>query len=54
MPGVAHPRLAFAGSVNSDIENGRIKKNVPPAQLYDLGSDLAQDRKRLSAGIPRS
>jgi len=33
---------AFAGSVNSDIENGRIKKNAPPAQLYDLECDLAQ------------
>ena len=26
----------FAGSVNSDIENGRFKKDAPPAQLYDL------------------
>ena len=36
------PAAEFAGSVNSDIENGRIKKNAPPAQLYDLESDLAQ------------
>ena len=35
---------AFAGSVNSDIENGRIKKDAPPAQLYDLESDLAQTK----------
>jgi len=33
---------AFAGSANSDIENGRIKRGAPPAQLYDLESDLAQ------------
>lgn len=32
----------FAGSVNSDIENGRIKKDAPPAQLYNLEVDLAQ------------
>jgi len=34
----------FAGSTNSDIENGKIKKDTPPAQLYDLESDLAQTR----------
>jgi len=33
---------AFVGSVNSDIENGRIKKDAPPAQLYDLEKDLPQ------------
>lgn len=38
------PAVAFAGSANSDIENGRIKKNAPPAQLYDLESDLAQTK----------
>jgi len=32
----------FVGSVNSDIENGRIKPGAPPAQLYDLESDPAQ------------
>jgi arylsulfatase A-like enzyme len=36
------PAAEFAGSVNSDIENGRLKKDAPPAQLYDLESDLAQ------------
>ncbi len=33
---------SFVGNVNSDIENGRIKKDAPPAQLYDLERDLAQ------------
>lgn len=28
--------------VNSDIENGKIKPDAPPAQLYDLESDPAQ------------
>lgn len=35
---------AFVGSANSDIEDGRIKKDAPPAQLYDLEKDLAQTR----------
>ena len=38
------PAAEFAGSVNSDIENGRLKKDAPPAQLYDLESDLAQTK----------
>ncbi|MCM2369620.1 sulfatase-like hydrolase/transferase [Aporhodopirellula aestuarii] len=33
---------SFVGNVNSDIENGRIKKDAPPAQLYDLENDVAQ------------
>jgi arylsulfatase A-like enzyme len=28
--------------VNSDIENGKIKEDAPPAQLYDLEADLSQ------------
>lgn len=32
----------FVGSVNSDIENGRIRKDAPPAQLYDLAADPNQ------------
>lgn len=28
--------------VNSDIENGRVKPDAPPAQLYNLANDLAQ------------
>ena len=27
---------------NSDIENGKIKPNAPPAQLYDLEADRGQ------------
>ncbi len=38
------PAATFVGSVNSDIENGKIKKNAPPAQLYDLESDVNQTR----------
>ena len=30
------------GSVNSDIKNGKIKKDAPSAQLYDLENDMAQ------------
>ncbi len=38
------PAVTFVGSVNSDIENGRIKPDAPPAQLYDLQADLKQIR----------
>lgn len=38
------PAASFVGSVNSDIENGAIKKDAPPAQLYDLETDTAQTR----------
>ena len=34
--------ITYAGYSNSDIENGRIKTGAPPAQLYDLKSDLKQ------------
>jgi hypothetical protein len=34
--------VAFVGGVNSDIENGRIKPDAPPAQLYDLEADVNQ------------
>ena len=34
--------VALVGGVNSDIENGKIKKDAPPAQLYDLENDLKQ------------
>ncbi|MEM9016580.1 MAG: iduronate-2-sulfatase, partial [Verrucomicrobiota bacterium] len=34
--------VSYAGYENSDIENGKVKPNAPPAQLYDLESDLAQ------------
>ena len=29
---------------NSDIENGKIKKDAPPAQLYDLEADVNQTK----------
>jgi arylsulfatase A-like enzyme len=38
------PAAAFAGSVNSDIHNGKLKPGAPPAQLYDLKSDLSQTK----------
>lgn len=38
------PAASYVGSVNSDIEDGKIRKDAPPAQLYDLESDLAQTR----------
>ncbi|MDE3742073.1 sulfatase family protein [Maribacter polysaccharolyticus] len=34
--------IEFAGQINSDIENGKIKKDAPPAQLYDLENDPHQ------------
>lgn len=36
------PAVEFAGSINSDIENGKIKEDAPPAQLYDLEKDINQ------------
>ncbi|MGJ8654377.1 MAG: sulfatase family protein [Opitutaceae bacterium] len=33
---------AYIGRDNSDIMNGRIKADAPPAQLYDLDNDLQQ------------
>lgn len=33
---------SFVGSVNSDIEDGKIKSDAPPAQLYDLHADVNQ------------
>jgi len=34
--------VTFTKRVNSDIENGKIKADAPPEQLYDLDADLAQ------------
>ncbi len=34
--------ITYAGYENSDIENGKIKPDAPPAQLYDLENDLQQ------------
>lgn len=34
----------FVGSVNSDIEDGKIKPDAPPAQLYDLDADVNQTK----------
>jgi arylsulfatase A-like enzyme len=36
------PAVAFVGGVNSDIINGEIKKDAPPAQLYNLEIDVNQ------------
>lgn len=38
------PAASFVGSINSDIEDGRIRKDAPPEQLYDLASDVNQTR----------
>lgn len=38
------PAVSFVGAANSDIENGKIKKDAPPAQLYDLEADVSQTR----------
>lgn len=34
--------LPFSGHVNSDIVDGKVKEDAPPAQLYNLSEDLAQ------------
>lgn len=34
--------VAFVGGTNSDIENGKIKKDAPKAQLYNLEEDKYQ------------
>ncbi len=34
--------LPFSGQVNSDIVGGKIRKDAPPAQLYNLSNDLSQ------------
>jgi arylsulfatase A len=34
--------ITFTQRANSDIENGKIKTDAPPAQLYDLETDLPQ------------
>lgn len=36
------PVTALVNTPNSDIENGRLKKNAAPAQLYDLATDRNQ------------
>ncbi|MEM8736433.1 MAG: arylsulfatase, partial [Planctomycetota bacterium] len=38
------PATSFVGSVNSDIEDGKIKPDAPQAQLYDLAYDTNQTR----------
>ncbi|MDD7985049.1 arylsulfatase [Lentisphaera marina] len=36
--------ISYAAYKNSDIENGKIKADAPPAQLYDLENDLTQTK----------
>ena len=38
------PAATFVGSVNSDIEDGRIKRDAPLAQFYDLESDVNETK----------
>ena len=37
------PAFPFTGQVNSDIVDGKIRKDAPPAQLYNLENDPTQD-----------
>lgn len=39
----------FVGSVNSDIEDGKIKQDAPPAQLYDLETDVNQTQNVINS-----
>ncbi len=41
------PALWFAGQVNSDIENGKIKQDAPSEQLYDLENDPYQNQNAI-------
>ena len=34
--------ISFVGSVNSDIQDGKMKDDAPPVQLYDLKTDVNQ------------
>jgi arylsulfatase A len=34
--------ITYAGRRNSDIKNGKVKRDAPPAQLYNLETDVAQ------------
>ncbi|XMO85347.1 arylsulfatase [Algibacter sp. AS12] len=34
--------ITFAGEINSDIENGKIKRDAPVGQLYNLEEDISQ------------
>ncbi len=36
--------VALVGGVNSDMENGKLKEDASPAQLYDLKADVNQTR----------
>lgn len=36
------PAILFSGNENSDLENGKVRADAPPAQLYNLRSDLPQ------------
>ena len=38
------PAASFVGSINSDIEDGKIREDAPPAQLYNLEADVNQTR----------
>ncbi len=43
------PAATFVGSVNSDIVDGKIRKDAPPAQLYDLTADVNQTKNVYNA-----
>ena len=36
--------VSFVGNMNSDIEDGKIKQDAAPAQLYDVESDVNQTK----------
>jgi len=36
------PAITYVGNKNSDIQNGEIRKDAPPAQLYNLEEDINQ------------
>jgi len=38
------PAVEMVGGVNSDIENGKLKKDAPNSQLYDMETDFNQTK----------
>jgi len=53
VPAEPNPRFASLGQVTSDVdEQGRIRPNAPPVQLYNLATDLFQ-RWNLAVNYPQ-
>ncbi len=47
------PAIHFAGQTNSDIADGKLKKDAPPEQLYDLAADPSQTENVIESNPER-